>query len=466
MRPASARNPSRVDRGIPVALVTVIAVVAVAAVVATFAGMIVFAGSHRDSSPVSSGSQSYAPPAPAVGYVGVGANTGLISSSWASGVETAWRLPVASTANTLGPVVYVEGTTLYVHVREQDYSSDARITFSAYDVSLAEPRELWSTRATTPAFVSSQVVSFGGQLIVGSILFDKETGAQAGAPWEGSSPVAAVGDTVVTCDGHESCSGWSLESSFWQRKWTAVTAEQKPIVLDAAGITYPDSPVVHSPDGVAVLLSTRPVQILDPDSGKVTNLADPRTQSERAHIWEEPVLASDGIVVVGEKTFLAYDTSGFVVGMGARKETKRMPAFEGRLPTVSQLADFLTGAPPAWSNVTVTARQQGTPQSVILDVALSDAGPGITLDPNNNDLHRSYFDFWPSAVRASADGSVLYVQGPKDRQGVGRLFFDTTTGVAHGSNELIEAWQLTWAFDDLLVGVTPEGIIALTPRSS
>ena len=45
-------------------------------------------------------------------------------------------------------------------------------------------------------------------------------------------------------------------------------------------------------------------------------------------------------------------------------------------------------------------------------------------------------------------------------------FFDMANNKAYTSTELTAAQNLTWVFDDLLVGVTDEDLIAFTPTSS
>lgn len=94
---------------------------------------------------------------------------------------------------------------------------------------------------------------------------------------------------------------------------------------------------------------------------------------------------------------------------------------------------------------------------------LTDASAMHDLDPNKNDLATTIPQFWPAQVRASSDGSVLYAE--KDEGTRTKLFFDVSGQVAHGSAELTSATELTWVFDDLVVGVTNSGIVAFTPTN-
>ena len=73
--------------------------------------------------------------------------------------------------------------------------------------------------------------------------------------------------------------------------------------------------------------------------------------------------------------------------------------------------------------------------------------------------------FAPTHARASTDGAAAFVQktGYKEQS---VYFFDMANNKAHTSTELRAAQNLTWVYDDLLVGVTDEGLTAFTPTSS
>ena len=48
----------------------------------------------------------------------------------------------------------------------------------------------------------------------------------------------------------------------------------------------------------------------------------------------------------------------------------------------------------------------------------------------------------------------------------GFVFVDTSNGSSYVSEELNAAKDLTWVFDDLVVGIVNDTIVAFTPRSS
>ena len=96
----------------------------------------------------------------------------------------------------------------------------------------------------------------------------------------------------------------------------------------------------------------------------------------------------------------------------------------------------------------------------------SDGSPAFTLDPQKNDQNHYVSTFWPSEVRASADTSVVYIESVDHANRGNRFFFDTASGQGHGSDEFRDAEDISWAFDDLAIGVTIDGIVAFTPKAS
>ena len=68
-------------------------------------------------------------------------------------------------------------------------------------------------------------------------------------------------------------------------------------------------------------------------------------------------------------------------------------------------------------------------------------------------------------MRSSADGSVLYLRGAGPA-GTPAFVFAMADNVTNRSEQLDEATNLTWVYDDLLVGVTNDSLVAFTPASS
>lgn len=455
-QPASARPRAR-RRGRPVLLAALLCVIVVIVAVLGIRQLTQTPGGQDPHHSFTS--------APTVGYSGSSTSTGAISPAWASGVETAWRLPFPSSQYGPRAITTVEGTTLYALFEDPGYATH-RATVAAFDISSAQPRELWRTTGSLPeSFGRPNFVSFADQFIVGSIVIDKATGAQSLAPWEGSEALAAVDGVVVACDGKQACSGWVLESSSWVRRWVTTTASQRGGLSTSATLTYPNAPVIGAGEHQSVVLRvdspTHLAQLIDPRTGQATDAASVSPFEDRTNNVVSIMLASDGLVAFNDDVFVTYDADGFITGVHSYEKSLRRPTRDGRVPSTSELTDFLLGGTPAWSNAVVTA-QTG---AVALTVTPSDGSPTFDLDPANNDQYHSS-PFWPSEVRASTDVSVVYVESVEANTTGNRFFFDTASGVGHGSAEFHDAEDLSWAFDDLAIGVTIDGVVAFTPKAT
>lgn len=462
---AATLQPRPTSRVKPVLLMALLSVVAIVAVVAAI-------GFHRlVPSPSRPDDQRSYTTMPTIGYSGSATSTGVISPAWASGVETAWRIPFPSTK--YGPRAHttVEGTTLYALFEDPDHSTH-QVTAAAFDISSEQPRELWRTTGTLPNSLGRpSFVSYEDQFIVGSIVIDKASGAQSSAPWEGSEALAAVDGVVVACDNKRACSGWTQEASSWVRQWETTTASQQGSLSTLTKLTYPDTPVIGTGEHESVVLpvdsQTHAAQLLDPRTGQVTDVGSVSPFRDRQNNVMSFVVTSDGLLAFNDDLFVTYDADGFITGTQTYTQTKRMPTRDGRMPTTTELGDFLNGARPAWSNATVTAPTKaaaGFPFS--LTVTPNDGRPAFTLDPGNNDQHYYVSTFWPSEVRASADTSVVYIESVDHANSGNRFFFDTASGMGHGSDEFRDAEHLSWPFDDLAIGVTIDGIVAFTPKAA
>lgn len=458
---AATLQPRPTSRVKPVLLMALLSVVAVVAAIGFY--RLVPSPSQPDDQ------RSYTT-MPTIGYSGSATSTGAISPAWASGVETAWRIPFPSTK--YGPRAHttVEGTTLYALFEDPDHSTH-RVTAAAFDISSEQPRELWRTTGTLPNSLGRpSFVSYEDQFIVGSIVIDKASGAQSSAPWEGSEALAAVDGVVVACDNKRACSGWTQEASSWVRQWETTTASQRGMSTFTR-LTYPDTPVIGTGEHESVVLpvdsQTHAAQLLDPRTGQVTDVGSVSPFRDRQNNVMSFVVTSDGILALNDDLFVTYDSDGFITGTQSYKQMKRIPTRDGRLPTTAELGDFLSGARPAWSNASVTAPTKaaaGFPLS--LTVTPSDGRPAFTLDPGNNDQHYYVSTFWPSEVRASTDTSVVYIESVNHANGGNRFLFDTASGQGHGSDEFRDAEDLSWVFDDLTIGVTIDGIVAFTPKAA
>ena len=457
-QPASARPHAR-RRGRPVLLVALLCVIVVLAAVFGIRQLTQTPGGQDPHPSLTS------TPTPTVGYSGDATSTGSISPAWASGVETAWRIPFPSTKYGSRALVAVEDTTLYALFEDPDPAAH-QATAAAFDISSEQPRELWRTTGPLPeSFGRPSFVFDGDQFIVGSIIIDKASGAQSLAPWEGSEAIAAIDGIIVACDKKQACSGWTQEASSWVRQWETTTASQKGALSTLDKLTYPDTPVIGTGEHQSIVLpadsQTHLAQLLDPRTGQVTDVGSKSPFRDRQNNVVSFVITSDGLLAFNDDLFVTYDADGFITGTHSYEKSLRTPTRDGRVPSTSELSDFLLGGLPAWSNAVVTA-QTG---AVALTVTPSDGSPAFDLDPANNDQYHSS-PFWPSEVRASADTSVVYVESVDHANTGNRFFFDTASGKGHGSDEFRDAEDISWPFDDLAIGVTIDGIVAFTPKAS
>lgn len=71
----------------------------------------------------------------------------------------------------------------------------------------------------------------------------------------------------------------------------------------------------------------------------------------------------------------------------------------------------------------------------------------------------------PQQLRVSADGSALYIDA-FTREQKSKYFIDIANGLTYTSSDVNAANQLTWVFDDMMIGLTESEIKAFVPASS
>lgn len=401
----------------------------------------------------------------AIGYHGQATNTGELSSSWASGIATAWTLPASDAL--LPAQLIAEGSTLYA--LSYGSGADAVVTVSAYDVSGTEPVAQWSTTGPLPSRIRAEAfpssVSTQDEILLSDIIVDRSTGSQTQAPWGSDLPMGVADGVLVTCDTFSSCSGWSHESGEWTTLWSTQTSPQRRAGLAHSGLTKPTTAVISSGTDEAVVVPVDDAhyapQIINPTTGALTTLGD--APSASGGLSSRVTLAGDGLLVAGEKETIAYNTAGQVVGtFNAGWELDRFPTTDRELPSVAYLGAFLTQGNAQWTSGALERVYSKDTNGYILSLTLSN-GKNLTLNPGESFRETRGGEGWSVAqVRASSDGKALYIQGysgsPTDS-----FFFNAEDPMTYVSPVMNEATNFVWVYDDLLVGARSGAIVAFTP---
>ena len=404
----------------------------------------------------------------ATGYRGSATNTNELSGAWASGVATAWTLP---TSDALMPAQLIAvGQTLYVLTFGT--GSQAVATVSAYDVSGSEPVAQWTTTGPQPSRIRAEAfpssVSTSEEILLSGIIVDRSTGAQTQAPWGSDLPMGVAGGVLVTCDTFSSCSGWSRDSGAWTRLWSTTTSPQRRAGLAHSGLTAPANAVVGSGAGAAVVVPVDEAhfapQVINPATGALTTLGE--APSAAGPSVSRVTLASDGVLVAGEKESIAYNTAGEVVGtVGTGWTLDRFPTSDRALPTTAELSSFMTQGGAQWTTATVERPHSNDVNGQLLAVSPTSGNSSRTINPGESYSNHALPANWPAIqMRASADGKALFVQCLPSSP-TGPFFFGMERELTYVSPELDEATNLVWVFDDLLVGARSGEVIAVTPRA-
>lgn len=413
-------------------------------------------------------------PARSPGYRGSATNTHSISAQWASGVATAWTLELPAEMTQFEPQMFVEGQVLYIAgyaTIEGQIGSAVRTL--AYDLSGEEPTLLWDTVGPTessaiktysPAFVSGE-----NQLFFHDLVIDKATGEQTQAPWGKEFPLAQADGIVVTCSTTSTCSGWTHASGDWTTLWTTTTNPQTSYGLSNQGLGYAPAGTTRSGTGelASVLVPStweESPQIINIHTGEATTLPEPGTPGT-GHYVE---VGSDGFVVldIGQKQGMAFDSAGTLQSTFTSKGQAFAPAVsrDGTYPSTADLTTFMTYQRANWSTGTVAL--VGKNDCSIQVTLSSDGSTHTTPVPGALSPYMTsscYFE--PKEVRVSADASVLYAD-TFTYQDKSRYFIDTANGLIYTSPELNSPKQIMWVFDDMIIGMTEDGLKAFVPASS
>ena len=408
------------------------------------------------------------------GYRGSATNTHSMSPQWASGVATAWTLDLSLDMTQFGTQMFVDDHVLYIAGNDTiEGQRGSAVRILAYDLSSEEPTLLWDRIAPTknsavttytPAFVSNE-----NQLFFHDLIIDKATGEQTQAPWGIEAPLAYADGILVTCRLPSTCNGWTGASGEWTNLWTTTTTSQTSYGWAYQGLGYaPAGTTISGSGALASFLvpsnSQKAPQIINIHTGETTTLPSPG----QAGLGQYVEVATDGFVVidVSKKQGLLTDSAGAHQSMFSVDGYLRLPAVsrDGNQPSTADIKTFMTTKTANWATGTVGL--VGEDDCSIQVTLTSDGSTHTTPVPGVLSTYMTsscYFD--PGEVRVSADGSVLYAD-TFTYQDKSRYFIDTANGLTYTSNLLNLPKQTMWVFDDMLIGMTDEGVTAFVPASS
>lgn len=402
------------------------------------------------------------------GYSGSATNTGNLSSAWAAGVGTAWTLDSVSAVRGehQDVVTLVDGTTLYVAGTP---SSHEGIDVAAVDISGSQPQVIWDSSDPQARRDSSRLplrmTSVGDKLIVGNYTVDKATGEVQEAPWIDDSPLTAVGDVLVTCSGAETCAGWTWESSEWKQQWKSITALQ-----DTSNEIWDmrDSLVVGSGDDTSVLAPVqgrRSLQLINVHTGTVATLSD-SVRMEQSGYRRDVLVASDGVAIRDNNDLVSfYDASGTLVNSFEVTRYLKGIANGDQAPTLEELQAFLKSGKTPWATGTVEVSGGKCEDAT---VSLTSGGNSRIVHGTKGLSHTSSEPCYSNLtdVRISPDGAAAFVQEGSVSSIDHAYFLNTDGDIVHAATDMIEADQVTWAFDDLVIVVSKGQVTAFTPASA
>lgn len=415
----------------------------------------------------SAGSSSLATSRPQ-GYRGTATNTETLSSAWASGINAAWVLPSApDKASTEEQSVLVEGTTLYVATRTQERV----LRLSAYDIASVQPVQKWVSDGQDIEVRSRsggpRMISAGAWVVVENVLVSKETGRQQEAPWDEDIPAAFVDEVLVTCSSLETCSGWTNQSGSWTRQWQSITAKQS-WSSDTRSDTR--SQTVGSGEETSMIIPVyydKNPQLVNVHTGVVATLgAEGRlgSGSRVVKLYD----ASDGVIVERDRGEMeVYDVSGRLVDTFDPVRHNTQPTLDGRAPTVAELRGFFTEVSAPWTTGRVTIEKEDC--SVVRLTPTGDFPPRSATGVKGLTTYYSYTSktcsFEPRELRASTDGSAAFIWVATWSTSTAYMI-DMNANKTHTFSTLTRSTKTVWAFDDLLITISDDGITAFTPASS
>lgn len=418
------------------------------------------AGEHRDRLAMDLEPQSGpAPITAAVGYSGDATLRGFPSPEWSRGVATAWRIDkrLGWSFPEYDADMEVDGDRLYVAFKA---------SIRAYDISGPQPVLLW--KQTPPHYGNvSGIQVWGDRLLIDMTLYDADTGERISSlPREEQGEDAWLIDSVLVACGEHGSECWGLDENLnrlWTSEWLGRPLDYRLETTrgkDHSWFSFVSEGYAKSHAIVDVRTGT--AQRIDLGFGLdsyIRPVAD-------GWILEDP----------SEKVVMTADADG--TPRQAFNLPRDHPA-NFALPivgadggTIEQWERYYANRDASWALGVLTASGDQCQ-------TLHEGDSSVRLESNRarSAYRRERIDsadvycrvLRPS--RASEDASVLFYperrhQVPGGRPEEVRRFHFVAMRASHlvrlDRSQDVRAG--VWAYDDLYIGMTPSGIVALTPR--
>lgn len=389
-----------------------------------------------------------------VGYSGQAASTGHPSSDWSRGASVAWTLPIPldSDRPESSYASLAHGTTLIIMSSNGTDSPQ----LVAYDVAGQAPQELWRLGADILIYSARELPLWGDVLLVDSNLIDVETGAAVAPPWSGYTRPRLIGDVVVACDWDGLCTAWaSPTEQLWQ--------SQLP-----AGVSLSNDAVGEGDDQWVIIrgYSADEMTLLNVHTGALSSF-----EVEPSYAVVDSggplIAASDGWAVIPDErdsmSLLAPDGSLIeTFDIDYRRVTHGpQPILGPRRPTIDEIGRLWRDEMRTWGDGLIGFTGRDCDDMVMNNQKIS-------MDGINTDYSLSYG--YDGECTVELEGFILST----DRSiGLGffdfehhPFFADSATGSLVDVKKTQQLSEPTLVFDDLLVGVTDLGVVALTPSPS
>lgn len=401
-----------------------------------------------------------APLATPVGYSGEARATGAPSLAWARGVATAWRIDekLDETFPEYGARLAVEGSRMYV------------VTLSsvrAYDISGSKPALLWNSPLTSEEPAPKPIV-WGDRLAVGRTILAADSGqADSSLPSAIEGTAVGVVDSVLVVCGELSKQCWGVDASL-DKLWTAEGPGWRcPGVFQttsAGGRTWIHFGFAEYKDFHTVVESRTGATAELGFGAGTPSLIRP---------------AANGWLVEGDNrgAFMTAEADGtvrqtFTLAKGD-PAAGGQPVVPGGQPTVEQWERYYGSADASWALGVLGATGEECRTLTFGDSSVDLISDRVRSAYGRFQGHEEDPCWVKTPFSASPDASVLFYPETRTQtpgglpEEVRRFYF---VAVKEGYLVRLDPSQDVYAgvlaYDDLYVGVTPRGIVAITPRGA